>query len=63
MGGDDTMTGFVALGCGRTGRMHAGVLARHPKADLVTVYDVMPAASAETARQLGVRHRGDCCHH
>jgi myo-inositol 2-dehydrogenase/D-chiro-inositol 1-dehydrogenase len=37
--------------------MHAGVLARHPKADLVTVYDVVPAvsaASAETARQLGV---------
>lgn len=48
------MTGFVVLGCGRTGQMHAGVMAHRPNADLVTASDVMPAASAKAARRLGV---------
>jgi myo-inositol 2-dehydrogenase/D-chiro-inositol 1-dehydrogenase len=45
---------FAVLGCGRIGRMHAGVLARHPKARLVSVYDVNDASAAETASSLGV---------
>jgi myo-inositol 2-dehydrogenase/D-chiro-inositol 1-dehydrogenase len=46
---------IAVLGCGRIGRMHARVLARHPGAHLVAVYDLIPEAAAETSRELGVR--------
>jgi len=45
---------IAVLGCGRIGRMHARGLARHPGARLVSVYDVIPEAAAETSRELGV---------
>jgi myo-inositol 2-dehydrogenase/D-chiro-inositol 1-dehydrogenase len=45
---------FAVLGCGRIGRMHAGVLARHPSANLVSVFDVHDASASETATALGV---------
>lgn len=48
------MVAFAVLGCGRIGRMHARNLARHPRAELVGVYDIAAAAAAETARALGV---------
>ncbi len=47
--------GFVVLGCGRIGRMHARTLARHPRAHLVSVFDRAEEAAAGTARELGVR--------
>lgn len=43
------------FGCGRIGRMHARVLARHPQTRLRAVYDVSAEAAAETARELGVK--------
>jgi len=46
---------IAVLGCGRIGRMHARGLARHPGARLVSVYDVIPEAAAETSRELAVR--------
>ncbi|MDE2516097.1 MAG: inositol 2-dehydrogenase [Rhodospirillales bacterium] len=46
---------IAVLGCGRIGRMHARVLARHPRTRLIAVYDVMADAAAETARELGVQ--------
>ncbi len=49
------MVAFAVLGCGRIGRMHARNLARHPRAELVAVYDIATGAAAETARELGVR--------
>ena len=36
------VTPIAVLGCGRIGRMHARGLARHPGAQLVSVYDVIP---------------------
>jgi myo-inositol 2-dehydrogenase/D-chiro-inositol 1-dehydrogenase len=50
-----SVTSIAVLGCGRIGRMHARVLARHPGAQLVSVYDVIPDTAAETSRELGVR--------
>jgi myo-inositol 2-dehydrogenase/D-chiro-inositol 1-dehydrogenase len=38
--------------------MHARNLARHPRASLVSVFDVMPAAAQETAAELGVPAAG-----
>lgn len=35
--------------------MHARVIARHSKARLASVYDVVPEAAAETARELGIK--------
>ncbi|HTW25581.1 MAG TPA: inositol 2-dehydrogenase [Acetobacteraceae bacterium] len=49
------MVAFAVLGCGRIGRMHARNLARHPKARLVTVYDIAGAAAEAAASELGVR--------
>lgn len=48
------MVAFAVLGCGRIGKMHARNLARHPRAELVSVFDVVHAAAAETANELGV---------
>lgn len=45
---------FAVLGCGRIGRMHAAVLAAHPRANLVCVFDVNDASASETAARLGV---------
>ncbi len=45
---------FAVLGCGRIGRMHAAGLARHPRARLVSVFDVSDAAARATAEALGV---------
>jgi predicted dehydrogenase len=35
--------------------MHARVLARHPGARLVSVYDVIPEMAVETSRELGAQ--------
>src|SRR5581483_760147 len=49
------MIGIAVLGCGRIGRVHAGNLARHPRARLVCVYDVASEVASKTASELGVR--------
>jgi len=49
------MVRFAVFGCGRIGRMHARNLARHPRAELVSVYDIAPAAAEEVSRELGVK--------
>ena len=49
------MVAFAVLGCGRIGRMHARNLARHPRAELLAVYDIASQSAADTARELGVR--------
>lgn len=49
------MVGFAVLGCGRIGRMHARNVKAHPRARLVTVFDVVEKAAAETASELGTR--------
>jgi myo-inositol 2-dehydrogenase/D-chiro-inositol 1-dehydrogenase len=46
---------MAVLGCGRIGRVHAQNLARHPRADLVAVYDVQAEAARQTATLLNVR--------
>ncbi|MEM7047578.1 MAG: inositol 2-dehydrogenase [Pseudomonadota bacterium] len=38
------------LGCGRIGRMHADILARHPQVTLTSVYDVNAEAAREVAQ-------------
>jgi myo-inositol 2-dehydrogenase/D-chiro-inositol 1-dehydrogenase len=49
------MVGMAVLGCGRIGRIHAGNLARHPRARLVSVFDVASDAARQTATELGVK--------
>jgi len=49
------MVGMAVLGCGRIGRIHAGNLARHPRARLVAVFDVASDAARQTATELGVK--------
>ena len=49
------MVAFAVLGCGRIGRMHARNLASHPRAELLSVYDIAARSAADTARELGVR--------
>jgi myo-inositol 2-dehydrogenase / D-chiro-inositol 1-dehydrogenase len=53
------MVRFAVLGCGRIGRMHARNLARHPRAELAYVYDIVAEAAAETADANGARQAGD----
>jgi myo-inositol 2-dehydrogenase/D-chiro-inositol 1-dehydrogenase len=53
------MVRFAVLGCGRIGRMHARNLARHPRAELAYVYDIVAEAAAETADATGARQAGD----
>jgi myo-inositol 2-dehydrogenase/D-chiro-inositol 1-dehydrogenase len=48
------MIRFAVLGCGRIGRMHARNLARHPRAKLVSVFDIVGKSAADTAAELGV---------
>lgn len=47
------MLRFAVLGCGRIGRMHAEILGRHPRVDLLWVYDVAADAAAGAARAAG----------
>jgi myo-inositol 2-dehydrogenase/D-chiro-inositol 1-dehydrogenase len=49
------MVGIAVLGCGRIGRIHARNLARHPRARLVRVFDVLAQAAQQTAAELGVK--------
>jgi myo-inositol 2-dehydrogenase/D-chiro-inositol 1-dehydrogenase len=49
------MLGVAVLGCGRIGRIHARNLARHPRARLVMVFDVLPQAAQQVATELGVK--------
>ena len=48
------MLRFTLLGCGRIGRMHARNIAAHPRAQLVSVYDVVAQAASGAATELGV---------
>ena len=48
------MLAIAVLGCGRIGRIHAGNIARHPRARLATVFDLRSEAARETATALGV---------
>ena len=43
------MITIAVLGCGRIGRMHARNLARHPRVELVSVFDVASNVAADTA--------------
>jgi myo-inositol 2-dehydrogenase / D-chiro-inositol 1-dehydrogenase len=49
------VVGIAVLGCGRIGRIHAGNLARHPRAQLAAVFDVANDAARQTAKDLGVK--------
>jgi myo-inositol 2-dehydrogenase/D-chiro-inositol 1-dehydrogenase len=53
------MVKFAVLGCGRIGRMHALNLARHPRAELVYVYDIAGDAAAAAADATGARRAGE----
>ena len=52
------MVKFAVLGCGRIGRMHALNLARHPRAELASVYDIVGDAAAAVADATGARRAG-----
>jgi len=49
------MLRFALFGCGRIGRMHAANLAKHPKTELVSVYDVAAKAAEQTAKVTGAK--------
>lgn len=49
------MVGMSVLGCGRIGRIHAGNLARHSRARLISVFDVATDGARQTAAELGVK--------
>ncbi len=49
------MLRIAVLGCGRIGQMHAANVKRHPRAELVAVYDVNAQAAAQVAAAQGVR--------
>ncbi len=50
------MLRISVLGCGRIGRMHAGNIAAHPRADLAGVFDVCAPSAAEVAGEHGVQN-------
>src|SRR4051794_5072147 len=52
------MVGFAVLGCGRIGKMHARNVAAHPRARLVTVYDVARPAAEAVGSELGAKVAG-----
>lgn len=52
------MVGFAVLGCGRIGKMHARNVAAHPRARLVTVYDVARPAADAVGAELGAKVAG-----
>ena len=47
------MPRIAVFGCGRIGRMHADNLARHPRTELVSVFDVAAEAAKATAEATG----------
>jgi myo-inositol 2-dehydrogenase / D-chiro-inositol 1-dehydrogenase len=49
------MLGVAILGCGRIGRIHARNLARHPRARLVTLFDLAGDVALQAASELGVK--------
>ena len=49
------MIRLAVIGCGRIGRMHAKVVAQHPRARLICVYDVAQEVAKKTASELGVK--------
>ena len=49
------MVAMAVLGCGRIGRIHARNVVRHPRARLLTVFDVLEEAAQQTAAELGVK--------
>lgn len=49
------MPRIAVFGCGRIGRMHAGNLARHPRIELASVYDVVVEAATRTAEATGAK--------
>jgi myo-inositol 2-dehydrogenase / D-chiro-inositol 1-dehydrogenase len=49
------MVAMAVLGCGRIGRIHARNVARHARATLVTVFDVLDKVAQQTATELGVK--------
>ena len=52
------MLGMAVLGCGRIGRIHARNLARHARARLVAVFDVVGDVALQAASELGVKRAG-----
>ncbi|WP_425074767.1 inositol 2-dehydrogenase [Sagittula sp. S175] len=48
------MTRIALLGCGRIGRMHADIIAAHPRATLAGVYDTHAPSAQEVADKHGV---------
>ncbi|HYZ64694.1 MAG TPA: inositol 2-dehydrogenase [Acetobacteraceae bacterium] len=52
------MIRFALLGCGRIGRVHAGAIAAHPRAQLAACFDVDPAAAQEVAAGHGAHVAG-----
>ncbi|HLY53787.1 MAG TPA: inositol 2-dehydrogenase [Steroidobacteraceae bacterium] len=46
---------MAVLGCGRIGRLHARNVARHPRARLLTVFDVAAEAAGAAAAELGAK--------
>ncbi len=49
------MLRIAVLGCGRIGQMHAANVKRHPRAELVAVYDLNAQVAAQVAAAQGVR--------
>jgi myo-inositol 2-dehydrogenase/D-chiro-inositol 1-dehydrogenase len=52
------MVGVTVLGCGRIGRVHARNIAQHPRARLVSVFDVRSDSARATATELGSEPAG-----
>ncbi|MGH8601308.1 MAG: inositol 2-dehydrogenase [Gammaproteobacteria bacterium] len=48
------MLRIAVLGCGRIGQMHADNVAKHPRAELVAVFDVHRPSAEKVAQALGV---------
>ena len=53
------MIRFALFGAGRAGRIHARNIARHPRAELVCIYDVDRAAAEAVAGEHGARAASD----
>lgn len=49
------MLRIAVLGCGRIGQMHAANVARHPRAELASVYDVHQPSAERVAKAQGVK--------
>jgi len=52
------MVRFALLGCGRIGRVHAGAIAAHPRAELAACFDPDPQAAQEVTVATGAHHAG-----